>query len=195
MWNKVEIFSFSNISATPASFTLRSGNYGVTVTATFGGGNVALQRLSPDGTTYVTVMTAFTAAGYQNAYLRGGTYRLLVTTATAIYVDVVSTSPERPRIKSHLSDILASCFALSAPQFAAPPVECPTPGENFKNMMRDHWEVYAWQKNRTKRPTPNSRRICPHGLTVSSTSPQRPKWHEEPPFRTSGGAGSCSLPW
>jgi len=27
-------------------------------------------------------------------------------------------------------------------------------------------------KDRTKRPTPNSRRISPHGLTVSSTSPQ-----------------------
>ena len=36
-------------------------------------------------------MTAFTAAGYQNTFLPGGTYRLLVATATAIYVDVVAT--------------------------------------------------------------------------------------------------------
>lgn len=91
MYNKVENTSFSNISATPASFTLRGGNYGVTVKATWGGGSVTLQRLSPDATTYVTVMTAFTADGYANGNLPGGTYRLLVATATAIYVDVVST--------------------------------------------------------------------------------------------------------
>lgn len=90
MWNKPEISTFSNISATPASFTLRGGNYGVTAKATWGGGSVTLQRLSPDGSTYVTVVTAFTADGYASANLPGGTYRLLVATATAIYVDVVS---------------------------------------------------------------------------------------------------------
>lgn len=90
MSNKIEVFSFSNISATPASFILRGGNYGLTVSATFGGGNVALQRLSPDGSTYVTVITALTAAGYASANLPNGTYRLLITTATAVYADVVS---------------------------------------------------------------------------------------------------------
>jgi hypothetical protein len=91
MWNQVEKVSFSNILATPASFILRGGNYGVTAKATWGGDSVTLQRLSPDGTTYVTVLTAFTADGYQNANLPSGTYRLLVATATAIYVDVVAT--------------------------------------------------------------------------------------------------------
>jgi len=32
--------TFSNISATTAAFSLPAGNYGVTVTATFGGGSV-----------------------------------------------------------------------------------------------------------------------------------------------------------
>lgn len=90
MYNKAEIASFSNISATPASFTLRGGCYGVTAKATWGGGSVTLQRLSVDGLTYVTVLTAFAADGYASANLPGGTYRLLVATATAIYVDVVS---------------------------------------------------------------------------------------------------------
>lgn len=90
MFNQVENQSFSNISATTASFKLRGGNYGVTVHATWGGGSVTLQRLSPDGTTYVTVLTAFAADGYQNQNLPSGTYQLLVVTATAIYVDVVS---------------------------------------------------------------------------------------------------------
>jgi hypothetical protein len=86
-----EVRSFKNISATPASFTLTGGNYGVTVTATWGGGSVTLQRLAPDGSTYVTVMTAFTADGYADANLPDGTYRLLIATATGVSVDVVST--------------------------------------------------------------------------------------------------------
>lgn len=90
MFNKIESNAFSNISATPAAFKLRGGNYGVTVTATWGGGSVTLQRLAADGGTYVTVLTAFTADGYASANLPSGTYRLSVLTATAIYVDVVS---------------------------------------------------------------------------------------------------------
>lgn len=91
MYNTIENVAFKNISATPAPFTLRGGNYGVTAHATWGGGSVTLQRLSPDGSTYVTVLTAFAADGYQNANLPSGTYQLLVATATAIYVDVVAT--------------------------------------------------------------------------------------------------------
>lgn len=91
MWNQVENKSFSNISATPAAFTLRGGNYGITVHATWGGGSVTLSRLSPDGSTYVSTGISFTADGYQNINLPSGTYELVVATATAIYIDVVST--------------------------------------------------------------------------------------------------------
>lgn len=91
MWNAVENFAFKNVAATQGPFVLRGGNYGITVSATFGGGSVTLQRLAPDGSTYVTVLPAFTAAGYQNANLPSGTYQLLVATATAIYMDVVAT--------------------------------------------------------------------------------------------------------
>jgi hypothetical protein len=89
-FNKVEVFSFSNISASTAAFILRGGNYGLTCHATFGGGNIALQRLSPDGATYVTVITALTADGYGSANLPSGSYRLAITTATAVYCDVVA---------------------------------------------------------------------------------------------------------
>lgn len=90
MSNKIENNVFSNISASTAAFTLRGGNYGITVSATFGGGSVTLQRLAPDAVTYVTVVTAFTAAGYASANLPSGTYRLTIATATAVYADVVS---------------------------------------------------------------------------------------------------------
>jgi len=91
MWNKPEVISFTNINTTPAAFVLRGGNYGLTVHATFGGGSVTLQRRAPDGTTFVTVMTALTADGYSNANLPGGTYQLLITTATGVSADIVST--------------------------------------------------------------------------------------------------------
>lgn len=90
MSNKIENITYSNISASTAAFTLRGGNYGVLLKATWGGGSVTLQRLSVDGATYVTVMTAFTADGYASANLPAGTYRFTVATATAIYAEIVS---------------------------------------------------------------------------------------------------------
>lgn len=90
-FNQVEKFAFVNISATPASFTLRGGNYGLTCHATFGGGNIALQRLATDNVTFVTAITALTADGYASANLPSGTYRLAITTATAVFCDVVAT--------------------------------------------------------------------------------------------------------
>lgn len=82
--------SYSNISATTAAFTLAAGNYGVTVTATFGGGNVTLQRLAADASTWVTCLTAFTAAGYATVLLPSGSYRFSITTATGVYVDIAA---------------------------------------------------------------------------------------------------------
>lgn len=89
-WNAIEVQSFSNISATTAAFTLRGGAYGMTVSATFNGGTVTLQRLAADGTTYVTALTAFSAAGYQSVNLPSGTYKIAVATATAVYADVTA---------------------------------------------------------------------------------------------------------
>jgi hypothetical protein len=89
-WNSVEYVSFKNISATPPSFNLRGGSYGVVVIGTFGGGSVTLQRLALDGATYVTVLTAFAAAGYASANLPAGTYQVLVATATGVYCEIVS---------------------------------------------------------------------------------------------------------
>jgi hypothetical protein len=88
-WNTTEVVAFSNISATPASFKLRGGSYGVTATASWGGGSATLQRLATDGATYVTCLTAFSADGYASVNLPSGTYRIAVATASALYIDVV----------------------------------------------------------------------------------------------------------
>lgn len=79
---------FSNLSASPAAFVLRGGLYGVTVSATWSSGTVTLQRLSNDGSTYVTCLTAFSANGYATVYLPRGTYQLTIATASAVYADI-----------------------------------------------------------------------------------------------------------
>ena len=67
--------SFSNISATTAAFNLWGGKYAVDVVgSTFG--TVTLQRLGPDGSTYLTALTAFSANGTANADLPSGQYKL-----------------------------------------------------------------------------------------------------------------------
>lgn len=89
-WNTVEKVAYSNISATTAAFTLRGGQYAVDVSATFGGGSVTLQKQAGDGTTYVTCLTAFTAAGYATVNLPSGTYKVAVATATAVYAVITA---------------------------------------------------------------------------------------------------------
>jgi len=67
--------AFSNVSATPASFQLRGGTYCVDVIgSTFG--TVTLTRLGPDGSTYLTALTAFAANETANATLPPGVYKL-----------------------------------------------------------------------------------------------------------------------
>jgi hypothetical protein len=89
-WNQIETFPFSNISANTAAFTLRGGSYGITAHATWGGGNVVLQRLAADAATWVNVITALSADGFATTNLPNGKYRFAVTTATAVYCDVTS---------------------------------------------------------------------------------------------------------
>lgn len=91
-WNTLERQTFSNISASTSGFALIGGAYAVQVSATFGGGTVKLQRLSIDGTTYQSVDTTtdFSAAGYANINLPGGTYRFTIATATAVYAEIIA---------------------------------------------------------------------------------------------------------
>jgi hypothetical protein len=81
---------FNGISATTAAFNLNGGRYLAAVTATFGGGTVALQVLGADGATWIGVTGgSFTAAGTLAVDLGAGSYQWLVTTATAVLVTLV----------------------------------------------------------------------------------------------------------
>lgn len=80
--------NFSNISATPAAFTLLGGTYCVTVMATWGGGNVQFNVLGGDGATWIPLMAAFTSNGFASIDLPSGQYQLAITTATGVYASV-----------------------------------------------------------------------------------------------------------
>jgi hypothetical protein len=60
----------------------------LTVSATFGVGNVQLQTLALDGSTWVSVGSSITAAGLTNYDLAPGQHRLGITTATAVYAAI-----------------------------------------------------------------------------------------------------------
>jgi len=64
----------SNSDATSAPFKLLGGWYQIDVIgATFG--TVTLQKLGPDGSTYITAATAFSASGSAPVQLGYGTYK------------------------------------------------------------------------------------------------------------------------
>ncbi len=78
--------TFSNISATTGQFFLEGGVYGAVYMATWGGGNVVLQILGPDGSTWIAVTAAWLANGTALVELPPGNYRFAVTTSTGVYV-------------------------------------------------------------------------------------------------------------
>lgn len=79
--------NLANVSVS-SNFSLLGGDYGITVSATFGGGSVTLNVYSLDGTTAIPVMPAFTANGYGYLDLPAGNYNITIATATAVYVSV-----------------------------------------------------------------------------------------------------------
>lgn len=92
-----ESVKFTDISADTSAFELKGGAYTLDVVATFGGGSVALERLGPDGSTWLTLESALTitAAGSSGAVaLPPGSYRLNLTTASAVYATVTRVPGE-----------------------------------------------------------------------------------------------------
>jgi hypothetical protein len=82
--------NFQNIAATTAAFPLDGGCYALDVIATWNSGSVTLQRQGPDGATFITATTALSADGSSGAVaLPKGIYRLLVTSATAVFASVL----------------------------------------------------------------------------------------------------------
>lgn len=82
-------------SVTTPNFYLLGGKYAVGVAATWGGGSAELDILLPDGSTWLNTLPAtFSANGLAVVDLPPGTYRLSITTATAV-VAFVARVPYR----------------------------------------------------------------------------------------------------
>lgn len=90
MSTSTQSFQFAGISATSAPFYCDGGNCALTVSATFGGGNIQLQILSFDKVTWINVGSPITANGFVSLSLPPGQYRLAITTATAVYAALTS---------------------------------------------------------------------------------------------------------
>ena len=93
-----ESYKINNQGAgTYGPIILEGGQYQLAAHATWGGGNIALQQLLPDGTTFLALFgqpnsatpttwaASLLADGTLTFNLPPGTYQLVVTTATALY--------------------------------------------------------------------------------------------------------------
>lgn len=84
---------FTNAAAgTSPVFPLKGGRYMLEIAAGGSGGTVGLQKLGPDGVTFIPVppiTAALTAAGAAVYDLSGGNFQLVVTTLTAIFASIV----------------------------------------------------------------------------------------------------------
>lgn len=80
--------TFTNISATTATFQLLGGYYCLDAHGTWGGGSIQLNRLAADGSTWIAAGNPITADGAINYLLPPGRYQIAVTTATALYIQL-----------------------------------------------------------------------------------------------------------
>lgn len=80
----VTLTGLANASSAP--FLLLGGLYGVTVSGTIV--SLSVNRLGPDGSTYVPAMAVFTATGYATAYLPAGAYEAVAGATTTANVAV-----------------------------------------------------------------------------------------------------------
>lgn len=77
------------VDATPAQFVLYGGVYVLSAVATWGGGDVVVERLLPDGTSLAPTHTALSADGITDPiYLPPGKYSLTITTATDVTAEL-----------------------------------------------------------------------------------------------------------
>lgn len=91
-----ESFNYSSpTAADSANFQLQGGAYVLDAVANFNSGSITLQRLGPDGTTFITAATALSANGSSGSIaLPPGTYKILVASATALSVSMIRIPAE-----------------------------------------------------------------------------------------------------
>lgn len=86
--------SFSNISATTATFPLEGGRYVMSAVATWGGGSATLSMQAADGSTFLSPKdiggsaNTLTANGTQTIDVPPGIFKFTIATASGVYINV-----------------------------------------------------------------------------------------------------------
>lgn len=87
--------NFQNITTDTASFSLAGGAYVFDAVGNFNSGSATLQRLGPDGSTFITAATALSAVGTSGSLaLPPGIYKIAVASATGLSVSVIRIPAE-----------------------------------------------------------------------------------------------------
>lgn len=91
-----ESYTFSSPTAADSpNFSLLGGAYVLDAVANFNSGTITLQRLGPDGATFITAATALSANGTSGSIaLPPGVYKYAVASATALSVSVIRIPAE-----------------------------------------------------------------------------------------------------
>lgn len=84
------------VTSTSSSFVLGGGKYWFAGVGTWNSGTATLQRLGPDGQTWITAATALTQDGGNVSDLPPGKYRVAITgsTTAAVTWEVVRINEE-----------------------------------------------------------------------------------------------------
>ncbi len=75
--------TWAAINATPNDFNLDAGAYGLALHATVWG-TATLEKLMPNGSTYIAVANVISADGYVELHLPAGQYQLALSGVTAL---------------------------------------------------------------------------------------------------------------
>ncbi len=72
----------TGVTSTGSLFQLAGGKYWLAAVGTFNSATVTLQRVGPDGNTFITAATGLTAAGGNTSDLPPGTYQVTISGST-----------------------------------------------------------------------------------------------------------------
>lgn len=82
--------SFANQTSNTGAFTIRGGQYSLTVHGSVFAGPYSLQRQAADAATFVNVMTPSSVDSFNTLNIPDGTYRIAISSGSNIFADLTA---------------------------------------------------------------------------------------------------------